>query len=67
MAVWVTTHLVSGHAYLGRYDEAHRLITKLATLRPHISPLPYAAREPFRYPIDLEHLKDCLRKAGLPD
>jgi adenylate cyclase len=62
---WEVIYLVAGNAYLGRLEEAHTLIRRWATPHPDISLLAFAAKEPFKQPVDLDHLLEGLRIAGI--
>lgn len=62
---WDHARMAACLAQLGRMDEARTAAAKVLALKPDFSLL----AEPMSYgnPADLEHVRDGMRKAGLPD
>lgn len=54
-------------ALLGREADARKLVTRLDGIHPGVTANEVAMLFPLRRSSDLEHWKDGLRKAGLPD
>jgi adenylate cyclase len=59
--------LAASYAQLGRTTEAEAVVKRVLALDPQATGTKYAAQQPYKNPDDLEHYKDGLRKAGLPD
>jgi TolB-like protein len=56
----------ASYAQLGRQDEAQQAVKRVLALDPNATVAKFAAQQPYKNPEDLEHYKDGLRKAGLP-
>jgi adenylate cyclase len=59
--------LAASYAQLGRLPEAQAAVKRVLTLDPNATVAKWAAQEPYKNPADLEHYKEGLRKAGLPE
>ena len=59
--------LAASYAQLGRLPEAQAAVKRVLALDPSATVAKWAAQEPYKNPADLEHYKDGLRKAGLPE
>jgi adenylate cyclase len=59
--------VAASYAQLGRSDEAQAVIERVLELDPDATVAKWAAQQPYKNPEDLEHYKDGLRKAGLPE
>jgi hypothetical protein len=59
--------LAASYAQLGRLPEAQATVKRVLALDPNATVAKWAAQEPYKKPPDLEHYKDGLRKAGLPE
>jgi adenylate cyclase len=59
--------LAASYAQLGRLTEAQATMKRALGLDPEATVAKWAAQQPYKNPDDLEHYKDGLRKAGLPD
>jgi len=59
-------YLAASYAQLGRLEEAQAEVAEAMALDPGISVEKLSRIETYRNPADLEHLRDGLRKAGLP-
>jgi adenylate cyclase len=59
--------LAASYAQLGRQDEARQVVKRVLALDPEATVAKWAAQQPYKNPADLEHYKDGLRKAGLPE
>ena len=64
---WDRMYSAASYAQLNRIEEARAQLAEWRRLRPQSSLLEYATNEPYKNPADLEHLLDCLRRAGLPE
>ena len=60
-------YIVAALGQLDRRQEALRYIEMARTLKPDKSLFDYANAEPFKMPEAVEHLREGLRKAGLPE
>ena len=67
LPLWALAYVAACHAQLGQTDLAKQSVTAVLQQQPPASVAGIAAKEPFRNPLDLEHLLDGLRKAGLPE
>ena len=67
LQVWHHPYLAIAKAHLGRTAEAKAHAADVLRLKPDYSAQWIIAMEPYENPVDLEHLLDGLRKAGLPD
>jgi adenylate cyclase len=59
--------LAASYAQLGRLNEAQAAVKRVLALDPKATVAKFAAQQPYKNPDDLEHYKDGLRKAGLPE
>jgi adenylate cyclase len=59
--------LAASYAQLGRQAEAQATVKRVLALDPQATIAKWAAQQPYKNPDDLEHYKDGLRKAGLPE
>ena len=61
--------LAACHAALDHTDEAKKAIERALEISPDATIARWASSEttPYAFPADLEHLRDGLRKAGLPE
>ena len=59
--------LAASYAQLGRLTEAQATVERVLALDPEATVAKFAAQQPYKNPDDLEHYKDGLRKAGLPE
>jgi hypothetical protein len=59
--------LAASYAQLGRLTEAQTTVKRVLAIDPQATVVKWAAQQPYRNPDDLEHYKDGLRKAGLPE
>jgi adenylate cyclase len=59
--------LAASYAQLGRLPEAQATVKRVLALDPNATVAKWAAQEPYKHPPDLEHYKDGVRKAGLPE
>ena len=59
--------LAASYAQLGRLTEAQATVKRVLALDPKATVAKFAAQQPYKNPDDLEHYKDGLRKAGLPE
>jgi adenylate cyclase len=59
--------LAASYAQLGRLAESRATVKRVLALDPNATVGKFAAQQPYKNPADLEHYKDGLRKAGLPE
>jgi adenylate cyclase len=59
--------LAASYGQLGRLTEAQATVKRVLALDPNATVAKFAAQQPYKNPDDLEHYKDGLRKAGLPE
>jgi adenylate cyclase len=59
-------YLAASYAQLGRLPEAQATVKRVLALDPNATVAKWGAQQPYKNPADLEHYKDGLRKAGLP-
>jgi adenylate cyclase len=59
--------LAASYAQLGRAAEAEVTVKRVLVLDPEATVAKWAAQQPYNNPEDLEHYKDGLLKAGLPE
>jgi adenylate cyclase len=59
--------LAASFAQVGRLTEAQATVKRALALDPNATVAKFAAQQPYKDPDDLEHYKDGLRKAGLPE
>ena len=59
--------LAASYAQLGLGAEAQATVKRVLALDPNATVAKWAAQQPYKNPDDLEHYKDGLRKAGLPE
>lgn len=64
---WVQAYMAASHALAHRMESARELVTEVLRLSPGFSASRFVAKEPYKRPVDQEHLLDGLRKAGLPE
>ena len=64
---YVSRYLAACYAQQGRLHQAQALAAATLKLEPHYSLRIWAKIEPYESQVDLDHLRDGLRKAGLPD
>jgi TolB-like protein len=64
---WNRCYLTACYAHLNMTGDAHAHAAEILRIKPDFSVRDVERTEPFQDPTDLEHLKDGLRKAGLPD
>ncbi len=62
---WSYCYIAACHAHLGMAEEARRAGAEVLRLKPDFSMQDVERAEYWRDPVDLEHLKNGLRKAGL--
>jgi len=60
-------YLAASYAQLGRLSEARATVKRVLALDPNATVAKWGAQQPYKNPADLEHYKDGLRKAGLPE
>ena len=65
--VWHYAHLAGGYAQLGKSIEAAAATAETLRAMPGFTIKWLLLQEPFKHPADIEHLVECLRKAGLPE
>jgi adenylate cyclase len=59
--------LAASYAQLGRLTESQATVKRVLALDQNATVAKFAAQQPYKNPADLEHYKDGLRKAGLPE
>jgi adenylate cyclase len=59
--------LAASYGQLGRLTEAQATVKRVLAVDPEATVAKFAAQQPYKNPDDLEHYKDGLRKAGLPE
>jgi adenylate cyclase len=59
--------LAASYAQLGRLTESRATVNRVLALDPNATVAKFAAQQPYKDPDDLEHYKDGVRKAGLPE
>jgi adenylate cyclase len=59
--------LAASYAQVGRLTEARATVKRVLALDPNATVAKFAAQQPYKKPEDLEHYRDGLRKAGLPE
>ena len=59
--------LAGSYAQVGDLTEAQAAVKRVLALDPEATVAKFAAQQPYKNPDDLEHYKDGLRKAGLPE
>ena len=59
--------LAASYAQLGRLAESRATVKRVLALDPNATVAKFAAQQPYKDPDDLEHYKDGVRKAGLPE
>jgi adenylate cyclase len=64
---YVSRYLAACYAQQGRLQEARALAADTLKLEPHYSLRVWSKIEPYAFPADLEHMREGLRKAGLPE
>ncbi len=67
MPFWVQAYLAASHALGGSLDRARQFAVEVVRLVPDFSATRLSEKEPFKFPADMQHLLDGLRKAGLPE
>ncbi len=67
--ILVQIYLAAGHAALGHADQAGKAVTRAIELDPEATLQKCATADmaPYKDPKDLEHFRENLRKAGLPE
>ena len=67
--ILIQLYLSASHAALGHVGEAKKAIERALQLEPQATLQRWTSFEkaPYKDPKDLEHLRDGLRKAGLPE
>jgi adenylate cyclase len=67
--VLVHLYLAASHAALGHVEESHHAIARVLKLEPagKLDWLTRTDKAPYKDPKDLDHLRSCLREAGLPE
>jgi len=62
-------YLAASHAALNRTDDAKRAVKRALLVEPTAKLSKWASLElaPYKKPQDLEHLRELLRRAGLPE
>ena len=63
---WDCAQMAGCHARLADMERARECVAKCLNLRPDFSISRRMAKEPFKNPIDAEHLAESLQMAGLP-
>ena len=59
--------LAASYAQLGRLTEAQATVKRVLAVDPNATVAKFTAQQPYKNPEDLEHYRDGLRKAGLPE
>ena len=59
--------LAASYAQLGRLPEAQATVKRVLALVPNATVAKWGAQQPYKNSVDLEHYKDGLRRAGLPE
>jgi adenylate cyclase len=59
--------LAASYAQFGRLTEAQATLRRVLAVDPEATVAKFATQQPYKNPDDLEHYKDGLRKAGLPE
>ena len=59
--------LAASYAQLGRLTEARATVKRVLAVDPNATVAKFTAEQPYKNPEDLEHYRDGLRKAGLPE
>jgi TolB-like protein/Tfp pilus assembly protein PilF len=67
MPPWVHAYVAACHTLADRTTRASEWMTQALRLNPSLSLRHVAKTEPYKNPVDLEHLLDGLRQAGLPE
>jgi TolB-like protein/tetratricopeptide (TPR) repeat protein len=60
-------HMAGCHARLADMGRAATLVRECLNGRPEFRISRFVSKEPFKDPVDIAHLADCLRMAGLPE
>jgi len=65
----VQLYLAASHAALGHAEQARRAVARVVEFDPQatIRRCTVAGMAPYKDPKDLEHLRESLRKAALPE
>jgi adenylate cyclase len=64
---WIHCYIAACYAHLGQIELAKRAASEVLRLKPDFSIGDFERSEWWRDPIDVEHLKDGMRKANLPE
>jgi adenylate cyclase len=64
---WVHAYIAASHALAGRIESGRESCAEVLRLSPDYSISYMVAKEPYRRPVDREHLIKGLREAGLPE
>ena len=59
--------LAASYAQVGRLTDAQATVKRALALDPNATVAKFAAQQPYKNRDDLEHYKDGLRKAGVPE
>jgi adenylate cyclase len=67
--IWIYLYLAASHAALGQAGEARRVIEQALKCDPRATIRQWITNEkaPYKDPKDRQHLRENLRKAGLPE
>jgi adenylate cyclase len=65
--VWL--YLAASHAALGHYEQARNAVGRVLALDPEatVAQSTTPSRAPYKSPDDVQHFRESLRKAGLPE
>ena len=66
-AGWIHAYMGACHAHAGRLAEARQCVGAALRASPYLTITRWSRKEPFKDRVDLDHLLDGLRKAGLPE
>jgi hypothetical protein len=64
---WIHCYIAACYAHLGQIEPAKRAASQVLRLKPDFSIVDFERSEWWRDPVDVEHLKDGMCKAGLPE
>ena len=64
---YVHRYLAAAYAHAGRQAEARASADRSLALQPKFTLRVWSEWEPYQFPADLEHMREGMRKAGLPE
>jgi hypothetical protein len=64
---WDRAYLAACYGQMDRLAKAQAQVAACLALRPGASLIAWAANEPYRNPVERDHLLECLRKAGVAE